>query len=64
MYNESSQVGVLIEEPFPMLPLDELLKLLQNNIQEAMENELMIRQLITKRKNRSRKPSPNGQPTT
>ncbi|KAL1818518.1 hypothetical protein ACET3Z_013387 [Daucus carota] len=58
------EVGVLIEEPFPMLPLDELLDLLQNNIQEAMENELMIRQIITKRKNRSRKPSPNGQPTT
>lgn len=57
------EVGVLIEEPFTMLPLDELCTLVQNNIQEGTTNELMIQQLVAKRKNCSRKSSPNGQPT-
>lgn len=56
-------MGVLIEEPFPMLALDELCKLAHSNIKEAMMNEEMIReQLISKRRCYSVENSPNGHP--
>ncbi|KAK3009583.1 hypothetical protein RJ639_014271 [Escallonia herrerae] len=59
------EVGVLIEEPFPMLALDDLCKLVQNNIQEAMANEKMIRErLVSKRKKVPREHSPNGLPAS
>ncbi|KAK3008011.1 hypothetical protein RJ639_014478 [Escallonia herrerae] len=59
------EVGVLIEEPFPMLALDDLCKLVQNNIQEAMTNEKMIRErLVSKRKKVPREHSPNGLPAS
>ena len=40
------QVGVLIEEPFPMLALDELCALVHSNIQEAVKSESIIRNRI------------------
>ncbi|KAK6918391.1 Bestrophin/UPF0187 [Dillenia turbinata] len=50
------EVGVLIEEPFPMLALDELCGLVQKNVEEALSTEKLIRaQLLAKR----RKPQPN-----
>ncbi|KAH9731987.1 UPF0187 protein [Citrus sinensis] len=36
------EVGVLIEEPFPMLALDELCNLVQSNIQEAIATQKVI----------------------
>ncbi|KAM7476417.1 hypothetical protein LguiB_023660 [Lonicera macranthoides] len=57
------EVGVLIEEPFPMLALDKLCKLAHSNIKEAMTNEEIIReQLISKRKRYSVENLPNGHP--
>ncbi|XP_034709144.1 UPF0187 protein At3g61320, chloroplastic-like [Vitis riparia] len=59
------EVGVLIEEPFPMLALDELCKLVHNNIQEAIASEKLIQaQLIAKRKNHADEHSPNGRPSS
>nr|CAD1818838.1 unnamed protein product [Ananas comosus var. bracteatus] len=40
------EVGVLIEEPFPMLSLDELCVQLQNNIREAMAMESSVQMRI------------------
>ncbi|CAG7866136.1 unnamed protein product, partial [Brassica rapa] len=40
------EVGVLIEEPFPMLALDELCDLVHSNIQEAVKSESIIRNRI------------------
>ncbi|KAL2461564.1 UPF0187 protein [Abeliophyllum distichum] len=58
------EVGVLIEEPFPMLALDELCKLVHSNIQEAMANEKRIRvQVNRKRKSRFKEHTSNGWPT-
>lgn len=58
-------MGVLIEEPFPMLALDELCKLVHNNIQEAIASEKLIQaQLIAKRKNHADEHSPNGRPSS
>ncbi|GAA0144608.1 hypothetical protein LIER_35971 [Lithospermum erythrorhizon] len=55
------EVGDLIEEPFPMLALDELCKLVQSNIQEAVSNEKTIRaQVMAKGKRRSDVHAPNG----
>nr|GEV72232.1 serine/threonine-protein kinase STY8-like [Tanacetum cinerariifolium] len=59
------EVGVLIEEPFPMLALDELCKLVYDNVQEALMSEKKIREILdAKMKNgASRNQSPNGYPT-
>lgn len=60
-----SQVGVLIEEPFPMLALDELCIVTQDNIKEAIATEKDIQaRLKGKRKRHSYKHSPNGCPNT
>ncbi|XVF80058.1 hypothetical protein PTKIN_Ptkin15bG0040100 [Pterospermum kingtungense] len=59
------EVGVLIEEPFPMLPLDELCRVVQNNIEEAISTgEVIQARLNGKRKRHSYKHSPNGLPNT
>ncbi|EOX95982.1 PREDICTED: UPF0187 protein At3g61320, chloroplastic [Theobroma cacao] len=59
------EVGVLIEEPFPMLALDELCSVVQNNICEAIATEKVIEaRLNGKRKRHSYKHSPNGWPNT
>lgn len=58
------EVGVLIEEPFPMLALDEQCKLVHHNVHEALVSERMIREVLNaKTKNHTRKHSPNGFPT-
>ncbi|XP_010544724.1 PREDICTED: UPF0187 protein At3g61320, chloroplastic [Tarenaya hassleriana] len=55
------EVGVLIEEPFPMLALDELCDLVHSNVQEAVKSEKLIRKrLIAKKKLHQVKHSPNG----
>lgn len=57
------EVGVLIEEPFPMLALDEVCKLVRNNIQDAVASEKSIQtQLRAKRKIHAGEQSPNGRP--
>ncbi|PIM99963.1 hypothetical protein CDL12_27536 [Handroanthus impetiginosus] len=58
------EVGVLIEEPFPMLALDELCLTAQSNIQDIMRNEKLIKDQVkkAKRKIHSRKHSSNGWP--
>ena len=59
------QVGVLIEEPFPMLALDELCSVAQNNIKEAIATEKVIQARLNGKKERhSYKHSPNGWPNT
>ncbi|XP_059634162.1 voltage-dependent chloride channel 1, chloroplastic-like [Cornus florida] len=59
------EVGVLIEEPFPMLALDELCKLVRNNIQEAIDSkELIQAQFTAKQKSRANEHSPNGWPNS
>ncbi|KAG8363322.1 hypothetical protein BUALT_Bualt19G0010300 [Buddleja alternifolia] len=59
------EVGVLIEEPFPMLALDELCHKVQSNIKEVMRNEKLIQaRLNTKRKSHHKKHSPNGWPAS
>ncbi|PWA44758.1 bestrophin-like protein [Artemisia annua] len=59
------EVGVLIEEPFPMLALDELCKLVYDNVQEALMSEKKIREMLDAKMENgaSRKQSPNGYPT-
>ncbi|KAL3615649.1 Voltage-dependent chloride channel 1, chloroplastic [Castilleja foliolosa] len=55
------EVGVLIEEPFPMLALDELCKMVQTNIEDIMRNEKSIQARVNaKRKSHLKKHSPNG----
>ncbi|KAL0848564.1 hypothetical protein Bca101_021811 [Brassica carinata] len=55
------EVGVLIEEPFPMLALDELCDLVHSNIQEAVKSETIIRnRILAKIKLHEFKHSPNG----
>lgn len=59
------EVGVLIEEPFPVLALDELCKLVQSNIQEAIASEKAIRARLiakTKKPESSFGHSSNGRP--
>ncbi|GLT84597.1 hypothetical protein SLE2022_028180 [Rubroshorea leprosula] len=57
------EVGVLIEEPFPMLALDELCNLVQNNIKEAIATEKAVKaRLNAKRKKQSCEHLPNGRP--
>lgn len=59
------EVGVLIEEPFQMLALDELCKLVYNHVQEAMKSEKKIRETLKAKKEAaaSMNPSPNGHPS-
>ncbi|XP_071709707.1 voltage-dependent chloride channel 1, chloroplastic-like [Rutidosis leptorrhynchoides] len=58
------EVGVLIEEPFPMLALDELCKLVYDNVQEALMSEKKIREILDAKMEgpTSRKQSLNGYP--
>ncbi|CAN6704434.1 unnamed protein product [Malus baccata var. baccata] len=57
------QVGVLIEEPFPMLALDDLCKSVRNNVQEALASEKLIRaRLAAKGRIQSEQQFQNGQP--
>ncbi|KAF5733047.1 Bestrophin-like protein isoform 1 [Tripterygium wilfordii] len=57
------EVGVLIEEPFPMLALDELCNFAHKNIQEAIASEQVIQtRLMAKRKKHSFECSQKGWP--
>ncbi|KAM1068665.1 hypothetical protein ACFX2A_000605 [Malus domestica] len=57
------EVGVLIEEPFPMLALDDLCNSVRNNVQEALANERAIHaRLAAKGKIQSEPQFQNGQP--
>ncbi|KAK6141029.1 hypothetical protein DH2020_025230 [Rehmannia glutinosa] len=59
------EVGVLIEEPFPMLALDELCHMVHSSIEDIMRNEKLIQARVNaKRTIRYKKRSPNGWPTT
>ncbi|XWS77039.1 hypothetical protein CRYUN_Cryun01aG0229000 [Craigia yunnanensis] len=58
------EVGVLIEEPFPMLALDELCSVAQNNIKEAIATEKVIQARLIGKRRHSYKHSPNGWPNT
>ncbi|XP_076950287.1 voltage-dependent chloride channel 1, chloroplastic-like [Bidens hawaiensis] len=60
------EVGVLIEEPFPMLALDELCKLVYDNVQEVLTSEKKIKELLDAKvqDHVSRKQSSNGHPTS
>ncbi|XP_042510490.1 UPF0187 protein At3g61320, chloroplastic-like [Macadamia integrifolia] len=59
------EVGVLIEEPFPMLALDDLCKLVHDRIREAISIEHLIQgQLLAKKKCHSSEHLTNGRPTS
>ncbi|XP_038709715.1 UPF0187 protein At3g61320, chloroplastic-like [Tripterygium wilfordii] len=59
------EVGVLIEEPFPMLALDELCNLAHKNIEEAIALEKVIQtQVMAKRNKHSFEGSQNGRPNS
>lgn len=60
------EVGVLIEEPFPMLALDELCRLVYENVQEALMSEKKIREILGAKMEDavSRKKSSNGYPAS
>ncbi|KAL5216954.1 hypothetical protein ABZP36_017638 [Zizania latifolia] len=60
------EVGVLIEEPFPMLALDELCKKLHDNTQDVMSlQKLVHKQLVAKTKDRGSSQCPdNGWPSS
>ncbi|KAJ1403543.1 Bestrophin/UPF0187 [Sesbania bispinosa] len=59
------EVGVLIEEPFPMLALDDLCQKAQNGIQEALAIENSIHaHLVAKRNRHFKEHSPNGWPNS
>lgn len=55
------QVGVLIEEPFPMLALDELCQRVHIKIEDALRNETLIRARVSanRKSRRSKNHSPN-----
>ncbi|KAJ4836266.1 hypothetical protein Tsubulata_033011 [Turnera subulata] len=58
-------VGVLIEEPFPMLALDELCSHVRSNIEEAIASEKVIHaQLLAKRNKDTCEHSTNGWPNS
>lgn len=59
-------MGVLIEEPFPMLALDELCKLVYDNVQEVLTSEKKIKELLDAKveDHASRKRASNGHPTS
>lgn len=55
------EVGVLIEEPFSMLALDELCDMVLSNIDEAVKSEKVIRnRIIAKKRMHEIKHSSNG----
>ncbi|CAL9007160.1 unnamed protein product [Prunus brigantina] len=57
------EVGVLIEEPFPMLALDDLCKSVQTNVREALAREKLIQaRLAAKGKIQPEQQFQNGQP--
>ncbi|XP_004306792.1 PREDICTED: UPF0187 protein At3g61320, chloroplastic-like [Fragaria vesca subsp. vesca] len=57
------EVGVLIEEPFPMLALDDLCRSVQENVQEALSREKLIQARLTaKGRIQKQQHCPNGQP--
>ncbi|OWM88213.1 UPF0187 protein At3g61320, chloroplastic-like [Punica granatum] len=57
------EVGVLIEEPFPMLALDDLCNLVRLNIQQALDTEGVIQEnLAAKRRRHTCNQSQNGWP--
>ncbi|KAI7755059.1 hypothetical protein M8C21_006526 [Ambrosia artemisiifolia] len=58
------EVGVLIEEPFPMLALDELCKTVYDNVQEVLNSEKKIKEILDAKMedHASRKRSSNGHP--
>lgn len=59
------EVGVLIEEPFPMLALDEKCKVVCTNIQEAIATETTVHaHLLAKSKSRNTEHSSNGRPAS
>ncbi|KAK7274467.1 hypothetical protein RIF29_15558 [Crotalaria pallida] len=59
------EVGVLIEEPFPMLALDEICKKAHKDIEEAIAAENLIHtHLVAKRNSHSKVHSPNGWPNS
>lgn len=59
------EVGVLIEEPFPMLSLDELCEQLHNNIREATMIEESVRlQIAAKMKGQADEHAVNGWPNS
>lgn len=59
------EVGVLIEEPFPMLALDELCQKAQNDIQEAIATGNLIQaRFVAKQNSHSEEHSPNGWPNS
>lgn len=60
------EVGVLIEEPFPMLALDELCNLVHDSVREAIAAENVIQgKLLAKRKSHSNDGcSTNGRPNS
>ncbi|XP_077244578.1 voltage-dependent chloride channel 1, chloroplastic-like isoform X2 [Tasmannia lanceolata] len=58
-------VGVLIEEPFPMLALDELCNLVHESIREAIAMENLVQgQLLSKQNIHSNGCSANGRPNS
>ncbi|CAA0813619.1 UPF0187 protein - chloroplastic [Striga hermonthica] len=59
------EVGVLIEEPFPVLALDELCLTVRTNIEDVLKNEKLIQAcLISKRKTLCDKHCSNGWPSS
>ncbi|CAL5196095.1 unnamed protein product [Lathyrus oleraceus] len=59
------EVGVLIEDPFPMLALNDLCQKAQNDIQEAIATESVIHaHLAAKQNHHSKEHSPNGRPNS
>lgn len=59
------EVGVLIEEPFPMLALDELCQKAHTDIQEAITTGNLIHaRLVAKQNSLSEEHSPNGWPNS
>lgn len=57
------QVGVLIEEPFPMLALDELCEQVRRSVEEAVESRGVIRDRIhAKLKGKLQEQWHNGRP--
>uniref|UniRef100_A0A7N0UXM1 Uncharacterized protein n=1 Tax=Kalanchoe fedtschenkoi TaxID=63787 RepID=A0A7N0UXM1_KALFE len=57
------EVGVLIEEPFPMLPLDEVCEKIEASIREAIASEKLIKaKLVAKRQRFHNGYSTNGRP--
>ncbi|XP_076926510.1 voltage-dependent chloride channel 1, chloroplastic-like [Bidens hawaiensis] len=58
------EVGVLIEEPFQMLSLDELCVRVCENVEEAIKSEKKIQETLIMRKEAATYPSLNGHPTS